>query len=171
MRYKKFAAAVMAAGFLLSGGVFLGGCGSSQQAAGQKQAIKVTTFKPFKSDTPIMREYTGSIMALQEVPVRAKVSGTVMEKYITGGQQVTEGQPLYRLDTRNYNSQLANAQAQAAQQLLIMRMRPLTLHATISSLLPVLFLRKYMIIRRQQPMLTKEPWMLPRPRWILLPQT
>lgn len=115
MRCKKFAAAVMAAGFLLSGGVFLGGCGSSQQAAGQKQAIKVTTFKPFKSDTPIMREYTGSIMALQEVPVRAKVSGTVMEKYITGGQQVTEGQPLYRLDTRNYNSQLANAQAQAAQ--------------------------------------------------------
>lgn len=115
MRYKKFAAAVLAAGFLLSGGVFLGGCGSSQQAAGQKQAIKVTTFKPFKSDTPIMREYTGSIMALQEVPVRAKVSGTVMEKYITGGQQVTEGQPLYRLDTRNYNSQLANAQAQAAQ--------------------------------------------------------
>ena len=115
MRYKKFAAAVMAAGFLLSGGVFLGGCGSSQQAAGQKQAIKVTTFKPFKSDTPIMREYTGSIMALQEVPVRAKVSGTVMEKYITGGQQVTEGQPLYRLDTRNYSSQLANAQAQAAQ--------------------------------------------------------
>lgn len=115
MRYKKFAAAVMAAGFLLSGGVFLGGCGSSQQAAGQKQAIKVITFKPFKSDTPIMREYTGSIMALQEVPVRAKVSGTVMEKYITGGQQVTEGQPLYRLDTRNYNSQLANAQAQAAQ--------------------------------------------------------
>lgn len=115
MRYKKFAAAVMAAGFLLSGGVFLGGCGSSQQAAGQKQAIKVTTFKPFKSDTPIMREYTGSIMALQEVPVRSKVSGTVMEKYITGGQQVTEGQPLYRLDTRNYNSQLANAQAQVAQ--------------------------------------------------------
>ena len=115
MRYKKFAAAVMAAGFLLSGGVFLGGCGSSQKAAGQKQAIKVTTFKPFKSDTPIMREYTGSIMALQEVPVRSKVSGTVMEKYITGGQQVTEGQPLYRLDTRNYNSQLANAQAQAAQ--------------------------------------------------------
>lgn len=115
MKYRKLAAAVMAAGLLLSGGVFLGGCGSSQQAAGQKQTIKVSTFKPFKSDTPIMREYTGSIMALQEVPVRSKVSGTVMEKYITGGQKVTEGQPLYRLDTRNYNSQLANAQAQAAQ--------------------------------------------------------
>lgn len=115
MKYRKLAAAVMAAGLLLSGGVFLGGCGSSQQAAGQKQAIKVSTFKPFKSDTPIMREYTGSIMALQEVPVRSKVSGTVMEKYISGGEQVTQGQPLYRLDTRNYSSQLATAQAQAAQ--------------------------------------------------------
>ena len=77
--------------------------------------MKVTTFKPFKSDTPIMREYTGSIMALQEVPVRAKVSGTVMEKYISGGAQVVQGQPLFRLDTRNYSSSLAAAQASAAQ--------------------------------------------------------
>ena len=67
MRYKKLAAAVMAAGFLLSAGALMGGCGSSKQAGAQQQAMKVTTFKPFKSDTPIMREYTGSIMALQEV--------------------------------------------------------------------------------------------------------
>ncbi len=53
--------------------------------------MKVTTFKPFKSDTPIQREYAGSIMALQEVPVRSKVSGTVMEKYVKGGDHVTEG--------------------------------------------------------------------------------
>lgn len=115
MRYKKLAAAIMAAGFLLSAGALMGGCGSSKQAGAQQQAMKVTTFKPFKSDTPIMREYTGSIMALQEVPVRAKVSGTVMEKYISGGAQVVQGQPLFRLDTRNYSSSLAAAQASAAQ--------------------------------------------------------
>ena len=77
--------------------------------------MKVTTFKPFKSDTPIQREYAGSIMALQEVPVRSKVSGTVMEKYVKGGDHVTEGQPLFRLDTRTYSSSLAAAQAQVAQ--------------------------------------------------------
>ena len=71
----------MAAGFLLSAGMMTGGCGSAKQQQGQQQAMKVTTFKPFKSDTPIQREYAGSIMALQEVPVRSKVSGTVMEKY------------------------------------------------------------------------------------------
>ncbi len=115
MKYKKLLAAAMAAGFLLSAGMLTGGCGSSQSQQAQQQAVKVTTFKPFTSDTPISREYTGSIMALQEVPVRAKVSGTVVEKFVKGGERVVEGQPLFRLDTRNYASSLATAQAQVAQ--------------------------------------------------------
>ncbi len=116
MKCKKFLAAAMAAGFLISAGLMTGGCGSSKQQGQQgQQAVKVTTFKPFKSDTPIQREYTGSIMALQEVPVRSKVSGTVMEKYVKGGDHVIEGQPLFRLDTRTYSSNLAAAQAQVAQ--------------------------------------------------------
>ena len=115
MKYKKIAAAVLAAGLLFSAAAVTGGCGSSKNASAQQQAMKVTTFKPFRSDTPIMREYTGSVLALQEVPVRAKVSGTVTEKFISGGERVTAGQPLFRLDTRNYQSTLAAAQAQTAQ--------------------------------------------------------
>ena len=115
MKYKKIAAAVLAAGLLFSAAAVTGGCGSSKNASAQQQAMKVTTFKPFRSDTPIMREYTGSVLALQEVPVRAKVSGTVTEKFISGGERVTVGQPLFRLDTRNYQSTLAAAQAQTAQ--------------------------------------------------------
>lgn len=115
MKYKKLLAAAMAASFLLSAGMLTGGCGSSKSQQAQQQAVKVTTFKPFTSDTPISREYTGSIMALQEVPVRAKVSGTVTEKFVKGGEKVVEGQPLFRLDTRNYASNLAAAQAQVAQ--------------------------------------------------------
>ena len=112
MKYKKVLAAAMAVSVVLSAGVFTG-CGSAKSQ--QQQSLKVTTFRPFKSDTPIMREYTGSITALQEVPVRAKVSGTVVEKYITGGQHVEVGQALYRIDTRSYASALAAAQASAAQ--------------------------------------------------------
>ena len=113
MKYKKVLAAVMAVSVVvLSAGMFTG-CGSAKSQ--QQQSLKVTTFRPFKSDTPIMREYTGSITALQEVPVRAKVSGTVVEKYITGGQHVEAGQALYRIDTRSYASALAAAQASAAQ--------------------------------------------------------
>ena len=113
MKYKKVLAAVMAVSVVLSAGMFTG-CGSAKSQ--QQQSLKVTTFRPFKSDTPVMREYTGSITALQEVPVRAKVSGTIVEKYITGGQHVEAGQALYRIDTRSYASALAAAQASATYE-------------------------------------------------------
>lgn len=105
----------MAGGVLLSAGMLTGGCGSSQGQPKQQQAMQVTTINPFESDTPIMREYTGSVMALQEVPVSSQVSGTVMEKYIEGGEKVTQGQPLFKIDTRTYAANLAAAQATAAQ--------------------------------------------------------
>lgn len=111
-RKKWIAAALLCAA--AATGVFVGGCGQ-QKAASQPQATKVTTFKPFTSDTPIVYEYTGSVTAQQEVPVRSRVSGTVMEKYISGGETVVEGQPLYKLDTRQYESALASAQAAQAQ--------------------------------------------------------
>lgn len=115
MKYKKLAALIMAGGVLLSAGMLTGGCGSSQGQPKQQQAMQVTTINPFESDTPIMREYTGSVMALQEVPVSSQVSGTVMEKYIEGGEKVTRGQPLFKIDTRTYAANLAAAQATAAQ--------------------------------------------------------
>lgn len=123
MKYKKLAALIMAGGVILSAGMLTGGCGSSQGQPKQQQAMQVTTINPFESDTPIMREYTGSVMALQEVPVSSQVSGTVMEKYIEGGEKVTQGQPLFKIDTRTYAANLAAAQATAAQAQLTMKMR------------------------------------------------
>lgn len=112
MKYKKWlAVSLLCAAAATS--VFAGGCG--KQPAQQPMATKVTTFKPFTSDTPIVYEYTGTVAAQQEVPVRSRVSGTVMEKYIAGGETVEEGQPLYRLDTRQYEAALAAAQADQAR--------------------------------------------------------
>lgn len=115
MKYKKVLPVILSASLILSVVAF-GGCGSQPKGGQhQQQAVKVNTFSPFKSDTPIMREYSGTIMAVQELPVRAKVSGTIVEKYIHGGEQVVAGQPLFRIDTRAYASGLASAQANAAQ--------------------------------------------------------
>lgn len=111
MNYRKWLAATAAAAVLTAG--LLSGCGSDQQQA--MPNAKVDTFKVFTSDTPIQRQYTGTVEALREVPVKAKVSGTVTEKYVSGGERVTAGQPLYRLDTRTYRSNLASAQADAAR--------------------------------------------------------
>ena len=80
MNYKKWLAATAAAAVLTAG--LLSGCGSGQQQA--TPSVKVNTFKVFTSSTPIQRQYTGTVEALQEVPVKAKVSGTVTEKYVSG---------------------------------------------------------------------------------------
>ena len=68
MNYRKWLAATAAAAVLTAG--LLSGCGSDQQQA--MPNAKVDTFKVFTSDTPIQRQYTGTVEALQEVPVRLR---------------------------------------------------------------------------------------------------
>ncbi len=114
MKCKKWMAASLLCA-ALGASVFAGGCGKQNGSGMAQQATKVTTTKAFRSDTPIVYEYTGNITAMQEVPVRARVSGTVVEKFVTGGQTVEEGQPLFRIDTRQYESALVAAQASEAQ--------------------------------------------------------
>lgn len=93
--------------------VLLAGCGG--QKSMPSSAVKVNTYKMVAEDTPVTAEYSGSVAALDKVPVRPKISGRVMEKYVQGGQIVTQGQPLFRLDSRQYDAALANAKATQAQ--------------------------------------------------------
>ena len=47
--------------------------------------------------------------------IQSRVSGNIVEKYVQGGQFVTAGQPLYRIDDRQYRSAVLQAQATLAQ--------------------------------------------------------
>lgn len=114
MTYRRFFLAALVTSAFLSTALFLGGCGSEKKGMPQ-QTLQVSVYKPFQSDTPLRQEYSGTVMAMQKVPIRSSVSGLVMEKYVKGGEYVTEGQALYRIDTRNYASALAAAEAKAAQ--------------------------------------------------------
>lgn len=91
----------------------LAGCGS--QKGGQKAAVSVNTYKVTAEDTPVTAEYSGTVIATDKVPVRPKISGRIIEKYVQGGQEVTAGQPLFRLDSRQYDASLQSARANQAQ--------------------------------------------------------
>ena len=91
----------------------LAGCGAQQSAT--KAPVAVNTYKVVAADTPVKAEYSGTVTATDKVPVRPKISGRVVEKYVQGGQEVTEGQPLFRLDSRTYDAALAQAKATQAQ--------------------------------------------------------
>ena len=54
-----------------------------------------------KRDTPLNYEYAGNIKSTDEVKITSRVSGTIVEKYITGGEFVQAGQPLTKLTVVN----------------------------------------------------------------------
>lgn len=98
----------------LAASALLAGCGGQkQQAAGG--AAQVKAMKVLQQDTPVVSEYAGQIAGKDEVKVQSKVSGRVVEKYFHGGDFVQAGQPLYRIDSRQYESAVLQAQATLAQ--------------------------------------------------------
>ena len=93
--------------------VLVSGC--SKQGGPAPQAPEVKAMQVVRKDTPIAYEFVGTVEAKNEVQVRAKVSGNIVEKMVTGGAVVSKGQPLFRIDSRQYNSTLLTNQATAAQ--------------------------------------------------------
>lgn len=100
------------AGFMAVG-TLLGGCGSGGDRAGSGVAVKAMTV--LQQDTPLSSEYAGQVQGFDEVRILPRVSGTIVEKFCTGGQFVREGDPLYRIDSRQYESAVLSAQATLAQ--------------------------------------------------------
>ncbi len=98
----------------LAASALVAGCGQEEQAQ-QKQAAQVKVMQAIQQDTPLTSSYAGSLAGKDEVKVQARVSGNIVEKYVQGGQFVTVGQPLYRIDSRQYESAVLQAQATLAQ--------------------------------------------------------
>ena len=96
--------------------VLLGGCGGEdQQKKGAMNASQVKVMNVIKQDTPLTTEFAGQIVGKDEVKVQSKVSGKIVEKYVRGGQFVEAGQPLYKIDSRQYESAVLQARANLAQ--------------------------------------------------------
>lgn len=100
--------------FILGVVLVVAGC-SSQKSGQSQQAVEVKVMQVLQQDTPVTYEYVGQIKAKQEVKIQSKVSGNIIEKMISGGAAVTDGQPLFQIDRRQYQAALRNAEAQLAQ--------------------------------------------------------
>lgn len=111
---KKTKALMIGVSLALSSSLFVAGCGSKQQAA-QQQGTQVKAMQVIQQDTPLTSEFAGQIVGKDEVKVQSKVSGRIVEKYIQGGQYVEAGQPLYKIDSRQYESAVLQANATLAQ--------------------------------------------------------
>lgn len=107
MDWKMRAAALAAAACM--GAVFLTGCGSS--APQKSSAVSVKAMKVVQQDTKVSHDYSGQVKSMDAVVIKPKVSGSIVEKYFKSGQPVTEGQALYKLDDRQYESEVLSARS------------------------------------------------------------
>ncbi|MBQ6297073.1 MAG: efflux RND transporter periplasmic adaptor subunit [Selenomonadaceae bacterium] len=101
---KKFLIIICAVALLITG------CGQTQQAVAP-QKISVKAMKVLHQTINVTHGFPGQVQGIDEVQIRSKVNGTVVEKYIKGGDRVIEGQKLFQIDSRPYETALLSAKA------------------------------------------------------------
>ena len=90
------------------------GCGRNQEPAGPPPPA-VTVVKAEGKEITEWDEYTGRLAAVDEVDVRAQVSGYLESIHFKDGQIVKKGDLLFVIDPRPYQAVLDRAAAQAKQ--------------------------------------------------------
>ena len=99
----------------LSATIFTG-CGSEENKQAQQAPVQqVKVMKAIQRNTPLASEYAGHLVGIEEVKVQSKVSGNVVEKFFKGGDYVNAGDLLFKIDSRQYETQILQAQASLAE--------------------------------------------------------
>ncbi|HEX6708614.1 MAG TPA: efflux RND transporter periplasmic adaptor subunit [Albitalea sp.] len=115
---KKILAALLA--------VLIAGCGKSDaptsaatptSGAASGPAVSVSSVRAEQRDYQVQLEATGTVTALTSVEIRPQVSSTIEKIHIREGQFVRKGEPLFTLDSRADQTNVAKAQAQVQKDL------------------------------------------------------
>ena len=108
---KLFPAIILAVAMIFSG------CGSEEPENQELEEYptRVKAIKVLTTDAPITFSYSGQVIDRDEMKVQSKVNGAIVEKYVKGGQDVVEGQMLFKIDDRQYKSAVLEAEAKLAK--------------------------------------------------------
>lgn len=85
-------------------------CTEKKEEKTETGKYKVTS--PVLMDTSFNKEYVAQIQSLQNIEIRAKVKGFIETINVDEGQLVKKGQLLFTIRPREYEAELAKAQAQ-----------------------------------------------------------
>jgi membrane fusion protein, multidrug efflux system len=111
-------AAGLVAGALASGGALVAGCNRSPDPATAKvapPAIPVTAAEVARRDVAVQIRAIGNVQALATVSVLSMINGEVTEVGFAEGQEVEQGQRIFRIDPRPLQAALLQVQATLAQ--------------------------------------------------------
>jgi membrane fusion protein, multidrug efflux system len=87
-------------------------CGKKEQVAGPPPEVYVADV--VQKDVPVYMELVGQTKGSQDVEIRARVEGYLETVNFTEGTFVTQGAPLYQIDPKPLEADLARAKAELA---------------------------------------------------------
>jgi RND family efflux transporter MFP subunit len=96
-------------------GLLIAGCGENRQQAASPPPPAVTVAPPVQRTVIDHDEYVGRFVAVESVEVRARVSGYLDQVHFTDGQLVQQGDLLFSIDKRPFQTALDQAKANLAQ--------------------------------------------------------
>ncbi|MFT2008526.1 efflux RND transporter periplasmic adaptor subunit [Pontibacter sp. 13R65] len=98
--------------YLVAVSLFTLGCtaqGQTETPSKETPALPVT--KLITKDTTLQNDYVSDIQAKKHVEIRARVDGFLEQVYVDEGQEVKKGQPLFRVNSAEYEAELTKAKA------------------------------------------------------------
>ena len=94
--------------------VVVGGCAQQPPPPPSFPPLVVTISQPIERQVVNHDEYTGRTTAVEEVEVRARVSGYLVKVNFTEGAEVPKGELLFQIDPRPFQATLDAAKGQVA---------------------------------------------------------
>ena len=96
--------------------LLVSGCGEdAEEQSLEDYPTRVKAIKVLTTNAPLTLSYSGQVVDRDQMAVQSKVSGSVVEKYVKGGQDVVEGEPLFKIDDRQYTAAVLQAEANLAK--------------------------------------------------------
>lgn len=94
----------------------LAGCqGQAQEGGAGYPPPPVEVMEVVPHPVPVVREYVGQTMGSREVEIHGRVTGIIEQRLYEEGAVVEAGAPLFRIDARPFEVQVAAAEADLAQ--------------------------------------------------------
>lgn len=90
------------------------GCGKKGGAAFQPPPAMVTMATAIQADTPVVITAYGTLQDRETVDVVPQVSGILLSILVQEGAVVTNGQPLFQIDPRDYQVRVEQAESMVA---------------------------------------------------------
>jgi RND family efflux transporter MFP subunit len=87
-------------------------CKSQRNEYAEPPPQKVTVAQPVQQEVTNYLEFTGTTRAVEEVEIRARVSGFLQSMHFTPGTNVKKGDLLFEIDPREYQAELDAADAE-----------------------------------------------------------